>query len=106
MNRRQWLFGAGALLGASAIPATAGMLEGPGQEKGSVMGGAKPKDMPLPLAEYEPKSMLRVHETRVERSRYSLIDIHTHISFSRVAKNGVQLSPERQYLGTPQELLA
>lgn len=106
MNRRQWLFGAGALLGASAIPVSAEMSEGSGQQKGSVMGGAKPQNMPLPLAEYEPKSMLHVHETRVERSRYPLIDIHTHISFSKMAKNGVQLSPDRQYLGTPEELLA
>lgn len=35
---------------------------------------------PLPLVEFEPKSMLHVDETRVERARFPVIDIHTHIS--------------------------
>jgi predicted TIM-barrel fold metal-dependent hydrolase len=60
----------------------------------------------LDISDYEPKSMLRVKETRVERSRFPVIDIHTHLSFSKVAKNGVQMSEERIYTGAPQELLA
>src|ERR1039458_8820638 len=60
---------------------------------------------PLDISEYEPKSMLRVKETRVERARFPVIDVHTHLSFSKVATNGVQMSDERNYLGTPQELL-
>jgi Amidohydrolase len=35
---------------------------------------------PLPLAEFEPKSMLHVDETRVARARFPVVDIHTHIS--------------------------
>ena len=35
----------------------------------------------LPLVEFEPKSMLHVKETHVERSRYPVIDFHTHISW-------------------------
>jgi predicted TIM-barrel fold metal-dependent hydrolase len=66
----------------------------------------KSGDMPLPLSEYEPKSMLHVRETRVERSRYPVIDVHTHISFAKRSAKGVELSGERSYLGTPQELLA
>ena len=50
--------------------------------------------------------MLRVHESRVERSKFSNIDFHTHISVSTKSENGVELSPDREYLGTPQELLA
>jgi predicted TIM-barrel fold metal-dependent hydrolase len=50
--------------------------------------------------------MLRVHETQVDRSQFPLIDIHTHISVSAKAENGVSLVPERQYLGAPQDLLA
>jgi len=52
---------------------------------------------PLDLSEYEPKSMLHVKETRVERSRYPVIDVHTHLSFSAKSKNGVPLAAERTY---------
>jgi hypothetical protein len=61
---------------------------------------------PLELSQYEPKSMLHVHESHVERSRFPLIDFHTHLSGSTKSQNGVELSPDREYLGTPQELLA
>lgn len=50
--------------------------------------------------------MLQVHETHVERSKFPLIDFHTHISVSAKSEKGVALSPERHYLGTPQELLS
>jgi predicted TIM-barrel fold metal-dependent hydrolase len=50
--------------------------------------------------------MLQVLETHVPRSRFPLIDIHTHISVSAKSKHGVEIVPERQYLGTPDELLS
>src|SRR5262245_62360348 len=37
---------------------------------------------PLPLKDYEPRSMLRVTETKVERARFPVIDFHTHLSFT------------------------
>ena len=61
---------------------------------------------PLPLSQYEPTSMLHVRETRVERARYAAIDIHTHISVSKKSEKGVAVAAERQFLGTPHELLA
>jgi predicted TIM-barrel fold metal-dependent hydrolase len=61
---------------------------------------------PLELSQYEPKSMLRVPESRVERSKFPTIDFHTHISGSTKSEKGVELSPDREYFGTPQELLA
>jgi predicted TIM-barrel fold metal-dependent hydrolase len=61
---------------------------------------------PLELSQYEPRSMLRVPESRVERSKFPAIDFHTHISGSTKSEKGVELSPDREYLGTPQELLA
>ena len=61
---------------------------------------------PLELSQYEPKSMLQVHESQVKRSKFPLIDFHTHISVSTKSKNGVELSPDREYLGTSQELIA
>src|SRR5215813_12798566 len=98
MNRRQLLrtTGLGLVGGAAAharvLPATSP--------------DAKNKTNTLSLADYEPKSMLEVRETHVERSRFPVIDIHTHISVSARSKAGVELAPERQYLGTPTELLS
>jgi len=60
----------------------------------------------LALADYEPKSMLQVRETRVERARFPALDVHTHISLSVKSENGIELAPERKYLGQPAELLA
>ena len=37
---------------------------------------------------------------------FRLIDFHTHISGSTKSEKGVELSPDREYFGTPQELLA
>jgi predicted TIM-barrel fold metal-dependent hydrolase len=96
INRRQWIYGLGAAIGISAKAEWAA-AEAP---------QAKPAPAPLELSQYEPKSMLQVHETRVERSKFPVIDFHSHISLSTKSEKGVQLSPDRQYLGTPQELLA
>jgi predicted TIM-barrel fold metal-dependent hydrolase len=103
INRRQWLYSAGLVAGAAKF-AGAGQ-SAPSADQGETA-DVSPKAAPLPLAEYEPKSMLHVHETRVERSHFPCIDIHTHISISQKSEKGVELVPERQYLGTPQELLA
>ena len=73
---------------------------------GSVPAPAQPAThKSLDISEYEPKSMLHVKETRVQRARFPVIDIHTHLSFSKVATNGVQMSDERNYSGAPPELL-
>ena len=62
-------------------------------------------EQPLPLIEYQPKSELRVQETRIDRARYPVIDIHAHLSWSRKVEHGIQLAPERQFLASPEELL-
>jgi predicted TIM-barrel fold metal-dependent hydrolase len=102
INRRQWLYGAGILAGAAGL--------GRAGENGNLrpdQSSPKPSGVtPLALSQYEPKSMLRVRESRVERSRYPAIDIHTHISVSKKSEKGVAITAERRYLGTPQELLA
>jgi len=101
-SRRQWLFSTGMLFGASRLSDAAQNTE----QAGSGPTKMSDKPAPLPLIEYEPKSMLQVRETHIARCRFPSIDIHTHISFSKKAENGVQLAPEREYLGTPQECLA
>jgi predicted TIM-barrel fold metal-dependent hydrolase len=97
MNRRQWLCGAGLIAGAGHLGFATPTV--PAKEN-----PAGPK--PLDLTQYEPKSMLQVHESHVEKSKFPLIDFHTHISLSVKSEHGVELAPERQYLGTPEELLA
>jgi predicted TIM-barrel fold metal-dependent hydrolase len=96
MNRRQWLYGAGLIAGASPL------LTARANEQAESPSAPKPLD----LSQYEPKSMLQVSESHVERAKIPLIDIHTHISASTKSEAGVALAAERQYLGTPQELLA
>jgi len=96
MNRRQWLYGAGLIAGASPL------LTARANEQAET----PPAPKPLELSQYEPKSMLHVSESHVERAKFPLIDIHTHISVSTKSDAGVELAAERQYLGTPQELLA
>ena len=97
MNRRQMLrrAGAGLIVGTIARGATAAPPKDTAPDK-------RPS---LALSDYEPRSMLQVRETRVERSRYPVIDFHTHITVSAHEVNGVALAAERRYLSDPGELI-
>lgn len=83
MRRREWMacFGAGLLGGSAGLQA---------QEK-------QTKKQPLDIGDYQPKSMLQVVKTEVERARYPVIDVHTHLSSSR--------GEEMRYRAEPEELL-
>jgi predicted TIM-barrel fold metal-dependent hydrolase len=95
INRRQWLTTASVgSLGGMALQGSEAAQDEP-----------KPQPKPLDLSQYEPRSMLHVKETRVERARYPVIDIHTHLSFSMKVKNGVSLAPERQFLTSSESSL-
>ena len=96
MNRRELLYSTGLGLIGGTVAHGAGVTESTGNA------GSSGK---LLLADYEPKSMLQVKESHVARSRFPLIDIHTHISGAAESKNGVELSSKRQYYGSPEELL-
>jgi predicted TIM-barrel fold metal-dependent hydrolase len=91
----------GLVLGASVRPRTAVAIPGTHQEPTS----QPPAPTPLPLAEYQPKSMLHAQETNVERSRFPVVDVHTHISVSAKSQNGVSMAAQRHYLGRPDELI-
>ena len=97
MNRREWLYGVGLAAGASAV-SHIGVAD-------AAAAKTPPKPKPLDLSQFEPKSMLQVHETQVDKAKFPVIDFHTHISGSVKSKNGVELAAERQYLGTPKECL-
>ena len=68
--------GGGVVLGASGLggglPAAAGAGEAKAAAKGDLL-----------LKDFEPRSMLHVNETRVERARFPVIDVHTHLTFAR-----------------------
>jgi predicted TIM-barrel fold metal-dependent hydrolase len=77
-NRRQWL----------ATVATAGLgvvgaelLNGGAESKSASTANSQVSGRPLPLKDYEPRSMLHVPETHVPRSRFPNIDFHTHLSW-------------------------
>ncbi len=61
---------------------------------------------PLQLADFQPRSMLHVPETKVTRSRYPVIDIHTHLSVTAKSANGVGIGEEMKYLATAEGVLS
>ncbi|MCS6951858.1 MAG: amidohydrolase family protein [Bryobacterales bacterium] len=89
MTRRSWL---GAACGAFLLPPLRGAQ-------------APRKGRPLDLSEYQPRSMLRVPEHIIEKPRFPVIDIHTHLSWAAKSDKGVPLTEERRYPAEPEELL-
>jgi predicted TIM-barrel fold metal-dependent hydrolase len=59
----------------------------------------------LDITDFEPRSMLRVEETAVERARYPVIDIHTHLTFRAKSAGGVPMGEAVRSLAPPAELL-
>jgi len=92
MKRRDLFRGAAGLAAAAALPLH--LQASPAQE-------ANPVVAPLPLTEYQPKSMLRVKETRVERARFPLIDFHTHVTWS----DGLDGHEVMTFYAQPNEIL-
>ncbi len=84
-SRRGWLSAAGAGLVGSAVSGNAN----PTHDEPAIQQAARNQSAPLPLAEFEPKSMLHVNETHVARGRFPVIDFHTHISRRRAQQPGV-----------------
>ena len=98
MNRRQLLYGTGMGL-VTGVAARAGVKASPGNDE-------RPKPATLTLPDFRPTSMLHARETRIERARYPVIDVHTHITESSKSINGVDLGAERDFHATPGELIA
>ena len=99
MNRRELIYGAGLFAG-TAVGVNA---------MGTTRDSSAPDDVhqeALSLADYEPKSMLREAESHVSRSRYPVIDTHTHITYSAKSISDLSLSADRVYLAKPEELLS
>ncbi|HZT69902.1 MAG TPA: amidohydrolase family protein [Terriglobia bacterium] len=99
MDRRQWLGMMGAtLIGPSARQTVAAEQQGSRRLQG--------KRREIYLSEFQPKSMLKVPVTNITRAKFPVIDVHTHLSFSAVNRNGVAISEKMKYLAEPADVLA
>ncbi len=72
-TRRTWMAAAASGLAAPMLTTAGRDAEPP---------PLRPAADSLPLAQFAPKSMLHVEETPVERARFPVIDIHTHLTFA------------------------
>src|SRR5512140_1480068 len=83
--KRLGLAAAGATLAGSAAMPKAANAQDYGVKKEKSKGE-------LPLVEFKPKSMLHVPETKVPKSRFPVIDVHTHLAWSsRDGRGNVKL---------------
>ena len=62
--------------------------------------------VPLPLDDFRPESMLHVPATHVARAKFPVIDVHTHLSFSVVNRNGVSMGEKMTCPMPPDQVLA
>ncbi len=90
MNRRNWFASVAGIAASAKLRAE------------NTAQAAAPKRGELPLVQYEPKSMLHVKESQVPRSRFPVVDVHTHLTFS--APLGKEVPPVDN--ATPEEVLA
>ena len=96
-NRRRWLTATGGVLLGSAhctrLAERHEPLVSPTEREG------------ITLEEFEPKSMLHVPESHVERARFSVIDVHTHVTWSDVPLGSDPFGERIRILGRPEELV-
>ncbi len=96
-------FGRRQLLSAGAAAAVVPPLRALAPGGPSQSNGQKPQ--PLDLKDYQPKSMLHVKESRVEKPRFPVIDVHTHLGFVAGSQDGIPLGEEMSYVWPPEKLL-
>ena len=93
MNRREWLAGLAAAIPASTLP-----IETEQQP-------TKAAPVPLELKDFQPRSMLKVAETRVARARHPVIDIHTHLGFRAKGVAGVPHGEDMRFRAPASEIV-
>ena len=57
------------------------------------------------LKDFQPRSMLRVARTTIERPRFPVIDLHTHLSWSATVRSGVATGERMQYFADAADVL-
>jgi predicted TIM-barrel fold metal-dependent hydrolase len=97
INRREWLArlaagGAGLLIPARRTAAA----PRPVPQAAPAL-APTPENCPLALKDFQPRSMLHVAEHKVERARFPVIDIHTHLGWAK--------GEEVSFLATPAQIL-
>jgi hypothetical protein len=102
IDRRKWLQTLAVALAAAAQRRSPQAMASIAMEPTTQTPSSAPA---LALAEYEPRSMLHAQETRVERAKFPVIDVHTHITVSAKSEKGIDLGAERTFLAKPDELL-
>ena len=80
-TRREWVSATAASVLITPLTEAAGAT--------GAVPSRQPAGAPLPLTEFQPKSMLHVGVSRVQRARFPVIDFHTHVSRRRAQKPGV-----------------
>lgn len=88
ISRRQLMESLGIAAVASGVRAVA--------DDAGRLHGKKSEQCPLALSEFQPKSMLHVSRTSVERARFPVIDFHTHLSWIKGDHHGVSVGGERR----------
>ena len=96
IGRRRWLESIGMVFVAGRLP-TASITSPPVELESA--------GKPLQLADFQPRSMLHVPETKVPRPRYPVIDIHTHLSVTAKTDNGVGIGEAMKYFAPVEALL-
>ena len=101
MNRRQLL----SILGATIPAATAARSrQSPAQSKPSPASAPQAPAV-LDLKDFQPRSMLKVPETKVPRAKFPVIDVHTHLGFRASSTRGVPQGEAVKFRAPASELL-
>lgn len=94
MNRREWLQKTSAAVGA-AMATTGGNVhaddlraEQAATAAPAAQGATAKPDASLKLVDYQPKSMLHLPVTVVEKAAFPVIDMHTHLAVPGAQANG------------------
>jgi predicted TIM-barrel fold metal-dependent hydrolase len=59
----------------------------------------------LRLKDFQPRSMLHVPKTHIERPRFPVIDVHAHLTWSSNVRNGISVGEEITLFAQPEDLL-
>ena len=92
------------LLESAGMAAVTGAMEG-AESAANSFASPPAGRLSLEIDQFQPRSMLHVHATQVERARFPVIDFHTHISSVAGNRNGVSVGEAMTYHAAPGELL-
>jgi Amidohydrolase len=82
--RREWIkFASGIAMTTPFRPEASGRFDPSVGAVDPAQASRETQKIPsIALTEFEPRTVLHVHETKIERPRFPVIDMHSHLSFS------------------------